>query len=85
MDLDGPEPVLLTTQQTADMLGISRRSVATLCRDGTIRAVRLGDGGRWRVLRNSVDEIIRGVPVQKDWALPQRELQASSPRATEAA
>lgn len=53
MHLDEPEPVLLSTKQTANMLGISRRSVAALCRKGEIRAIRLGECGRWRILRHS--------------------------------
>ena len=70
MRLDDPaEPVLLTTQQTAELLGVTRRSVATLCRSGEIRAVRLGPGGRWRIVRNHVEEIVQSKPKSGFWGV----------------
>jgi excisionase family DNA binding protein len=53
-----PEPALLTSEEAARPLGISRRTVVRLARTGHLRAIRLGDRGRWRIVRAGVEELV---------------------------
>jgi excisionase family DNA binding protein len=63
MKLGEPEPALLTSTEAARLLGVSRRTVIRLARDGDLRVVRLGPKGHWRILRHGVAEIIEASPV----------------------
>jgi excisionase family DNA binding protein len=73
--LGEPEPALLTSTEAARLLGVSRRTVIRLARDGDLRAVRLGPNGNWRILRHGVAEIIRADPVTS----PNGEVHGASP------
>ena len=62
MRLDQPEPHFYTTSETARILGVSRRQVATYCQNRVLAAIRLGENGtrgRWRILRAGVDALAR--------------------------
>jgi excisionase family DNA binding protein len=54
------EPVLLTAREAGRLLGVSPKTVIRLAQSGDLRAVRLGERGRWRILRAGIDEIVRG-------------------------
>lgn len=49
---------LLTIPETAEALAYSREHVYGLIRGGTLRAVRTGPGGAWRVPVEALDEFI---------------------------
>lgn len=48
---------LLTVQEVAVLLRVSDESVYRLCRNGRLRATRVG--GLWRIPREAVDELLR--------------------------
>jgi excisionase family DNA binding protein len=50
---------LLTVEQAADQLGISRSRVFTLVRDGRLRSVKLGASRR--IPRAAIDELVEGL------------------------
>ena len=52
-----PEKIM-NTQQAAEYLGISLRTVYRLIKNGEIPAKRVG--GQWRLARSSLDKFIRG-------------------------
>ena len=51
---------LYSTIEVAEMFGYSRQQVAAWCRNGTLRAVRLGDVGDWRIPAAVVDQLRNG-------------------------
>jgi excisionase family DNA binding protein len=53
-----PDKSLLTTSQAADMLDVSRDTVARWIRLGQLPAVRL-PSGRYRVRREDVERLLR--------------------------
>ncbi|MGJ9410690.1 helix-turn-helix domain-containing protein [Actinotignum sp. GS-2025e] len=54
--------MLLTTQDVAAHVGVSRASVWNWCRSGRISAVQL-PGGQWRIPKSELDRIL--APVSK--------------------
>jgi excisionase family DNA binding protein len=50
----------MTTTEVAELFRIDRKTVAKWCRDGTLDAVRIGEGGDWRIKRTCVDAILNG-------------------------
>lgn len=51
-------PDLLTCAEVADALRVSARTVVNLCREGNLRAYRVGKS--WRIEREAVDEYLAG-------------------------
>lgn len=47
-------PLLLDSDQTAELLNVSSRTITRLCKEGKIHAVQVG--GQWRVNR---DELLK--------------------------
>lgn len=47
-------PLLLSVRQAAELLNVSEKHVRDLCRDGTIRSVRVGSS--WRIGRDALLE-----------------------------
>jgi excisionase family DNA binding protein len=60
------EAVLLSTREAGYLLGVDRRTIVLMCQRGDLPAVRIGEGGRWRVIRSGLERIIRDQPVRKD-------------------
>jgi excisionase family DNA binding protein len=56
------EPALLTAREAGLLLGVSPKTIVRLAQAGDLRAVRLGERGRWRILRAGLDEIVRAEP-----------------------
>jgi excisionase family DNA binding protein len=52
--------------EAARLLGVDRRTVIKWCESGDLQAVRIGEGGHWRLIRSGVERIIRDQPVRKD-------------------
>jgi excisionase family DNA binding protein len=53
-----PARLLLTTREAAAVLGLHRRTVERMCREGTLRGVRLGEFGNWRVPVAEIERLI---------------------------
>ena len=49
---------LLTVREAAEALSYSREHTYGLIRGGTLRAVRTGPGGAWRVPVEALDEFV---------------------------
>lgn len=47
-------PLLLSVRQAAELLNVSEKHIRDLCRDGTIRSVRVGSS--WRIGRDALLE-----------------------------
>ena len=74
------EAVLLSTTEAGRLLGVDRRTIALMCQREDLPAVRIGKGGRWRVIRGGLERIIRDQPVMKDREhRPFDDFRASSP------
>lgn len=69
MHLDTRERALLSTAEASRLLGVAARTVAEMCKAGNIRAVRIGERGRWRVVRASVDQMVRAEPVTSRYGI----------------
>lgn len=54
----GRPPHLMTTDQVAGRLGVSRTTVAKMCVRGDLSAVKVGS--LWRIRRESVDDLYAG-------------------------
>lgn len=48
---------ILTAEQVADRLQVSKRKVLTLCRNGELHAKKIGKV--WRITNNAVEEYIK--------------------------
>ncbi len=66
---DRHEAPLMTTREAARLLGCTPRTVIRHVESGDLRGVRLGERGRWRVLRRHVDELVRAGPVQSAYGV----------------
>jgi excisionase family DNA binding protein len=56
---------LLTTQEVADYLGLTRRTIYTFVQEGTLRAVKVGR--EWRIKESELEAFInRGSGEIKD-------------------
>jgi excisionase family DNA binding protein len=73
------EAALLTTTEAGRMLGVDRRTIVLMCQRGDLPAVRIGEAGRWRVIRSGVDRIVRAEPVVNRGGVL-REVRPASPR-----
>lgn len=51
-----PPPTLLTVEQAAELLGISRSRVFALVKDGSLRSIKLGASRR--IPRGALDELV---------------------------
>ncbi len=69
MRLNTKEPALLSTREAGRLLGIIHRTVALKCQSGDLRAVRIGERGGWRVVRASVDALVRAEPVTSKYGV----------------
>ena len=49
---------LLTTQEVADYLGLTRRTIYTFIQEGTLRAVKVGR--EWRIKESELEAFING-------------------------
>ena len=47
---------LLTTQEVADYLGLTRRTIYTFVQEGTLRAVKVGR--EWRIKESELEAVI---------------------------
>jgi excisionase family DNA binding protein len=56
----------MSTTEASRLLGVDRRTVIKWCEAGDLQAVRIGEGGHWRLIRSGVERIIRDQPVMKD-------------------
>ena len=50
---------LLTPEETAQILGLSPKTIKDWCRAGYIKAVKIGKGGIWRIPENELDRLIK--------------------------
>jgi excisionase family DNA binding protein len=51
-------PALLTTREAGQVLGLHRRTVERMCREGKLRGVRFGEFGNWKVPVVEVERLI---------------------------
>ncbi|GEM_PF-491858 len=50
---------LLTPEETAQILGLSPKTIKDWCRAGYIKAVKVGKGGIWRIPESELDRLIK--------------------------
>lgn len=50
----------MTTTEVADLFRVDRKTVAKWVRDGRLEAIRVGEGGDWRIKRSAVQAALRG-------------------------
>lgn len=55
---------VLTPDEVAKLLRVSKRTVERLCQSGKLRAIRVGR--LWRIPRSSLEEFLRGPQEQKE-------------------
>jgi excisionase family DNA binding protein len=73
------ESALMSTTEAARLLGVDRRTVIKWCEAGDLQAVRIGEGGHWRLIRSGVERIVREQPSTRLYdPHPQNEFQPSS-------
>lgn len=51
---------LLNTEEVAEALNISEKTVRAMCREGLIKAIKLPGGRTWRVPEDEVVRLVRG-------------------------
>jgi excisionase family DNA binding protein len=54
-----PTPALIDTVEAAALLGVTRVTVVRWIECGQLPAVRVGDRGRWRIVRGHIDRLVR--------------------------
>ena len=50
------------TTQAADYLGVTRRTMLTMCKDGRVQAIKIGHD--WRISKVVLDRLLLGEPVE---------------------
>ncbi len=73
------QPVMITMAEAADLLGLSRSTIRTLCDRGEIASVRLGD--RILVVRTEIERLVAEAMEQQQ-ARRAAEAQLAEARAT---
>jgi len=58
-DVDVERPALLSYADAARLLGVSLRTIKRSVTEGRIRTVRLTSGGRRRIVRASIEDLLR--------------------------
>ncbi len=54
-----PEPRFLQLSDVAEVLNISASQTYALVRNGTLRAIKIGGRGQWRVERTALEDYIQ--------------------------
>lgn len=60
------EKRLLTPEETAEILGMSPKTVRDWCRAGYIKAMKVGKAGLWRVPEDELDRLVRERSTKKE-------------------